>query len=94
MGQASDNSVRAKISEIVLNLARRRQLPGPVTADQNLRDLGLKSLDLVNMMLAIEEEFGIEIPQQQLTLENFQSIKMIERLVANVANCTADTARG
>jgi acyl carrier protein len=64
---------------------RRRQLSPPPTIDQNLREVGLKSLDLVNMMLAIEEEFGIEIPQHQLTMDNFQSIGAIERLVTEVA---------
>lgn len=69
---------------IVRDLMRRRQLPLSVTIDQSLRDAGLKSLDLVNMMLAIEDEFRIEIPQHQLTLDNFQSISAIERLVSEV----------
>jgi acyl carrier protein len=64
---------------------RRRQLPLPVQVEQSLRDVGLKSLDLVNMMIAIEDEFGIEIPQHQLTLDNFHSIGAIERLVTEVA---------
>lgn len=92
MAHVSDNSVRAKISGIVLNLTRRRELSAPSTIDQNLRDLGLKSLDLVNVMLAVEEEFDIEIPQDQLTMDNFQSIRMIERLVTEVI--MADAAKG
>jgi acyl carrier protein len=85
MGHASDNSACARISEIVHDLMRRRQLSPLPAIDQNLREVGLKSLDLVNMMLAIEEEFGIEIPQHQLTMDNFQSIGAIERLVTEVA---------
>ncbi len=73
-----------RISGIVHDLMRRRQLALPVTVDQSLREAGLKSLDLVNMMLAIEDEFSIEIPQDRLTLDNFQSIGTIERLVAEV----------
>jgi acyl carrier protein len=85
MRHSSDNSACARISGIVNDLMRRRQLSPPPTIDQNLREVGLKSLDLVNMMLAIEEEFGIEIPQHQLTMDNFQSIGAIERLVTEVA---------
>lgn len=92
MAHVSDKSVRAKISEMVLNLTRRRQLSAPSTIDQNLRDLGLKSLDLVNVMLAVEEEFDVEIPQNQLTMDNFQSIRTIERLVTEVI--MADAAKG
>jgi acyl carrier protein len=64
---------------------RRRELPTPVQINQNLREAGLKSLDLVNMMLAIEDEFGIEIPADRLTLEHFRNIGAIERLVTHVA---------
>ena len=63
---------------------QRRQLALPVGMDQNLRDAGLKSLDLVNMMLAIEDEFGIEIPQDLLTTENFRTIRAIERLIGKL----------
>ncbi len=84
MLDGADISVRTRIVEIVSDLMRRRQLPLPVKVDQNLREAGLKSLDLVNMMLAIEDEFGIEIPQDRLTMDHFRSIGAIERLVAEV----------
>ena len=85
MTHLADNSALARISKIVHELVTRRQLPLPIRTDQSLREIGLKSLDLVNMMLAIEEEFGIEIPQHQLTMDNFQSIVAIERLLSEVA---------
>ena len=37
---------------------------------------------MVNLMLAIEDEFGIEIPQRQMTPANFRSISTIEALVS------------
>jgi len=64
---------------------QRRRLALPAGVDQSLRDAGLKSLDLVNMMLAVEDEFGIEIPQELLTIENFRTIGAIERLLAKIA---------
>ena len=85
MEAVSDNSVRSRIFRVVGALMQRRQLPTPPGLGQNLRDAGLKSLDMVNMMLAIEDEFGIEIPQALLTMENFRTISAIERLVAEVA---------
>ena len=80
----ADTSVRTRIFGVVNALMRRRELPLLVRADQNLRDAGLKSLDLVNMMLAIEDEFGIEIPQDRLSMDHFRDIGTIERLVAEV----------
>ena len=80
-----DGSVRTRIFEVVHALMRRRQLPVPVRVDQSLRDAGLKSLDLVNMMLAIEDEFGIAFPQDRLTTDHFRSVGSIELLVTELA---------
>jgi acyl carrier protein len=81
----ADTSVRTRIFGVVNALMRRRELPLLVRADQSLRDAGLKSLDLVNMMLAIEDEFGIEIPQDRLSMDHFRDIGAIERLVSEVS---------
>lgn len=82
----SGGSVRTRLFGVVGALMQRRQLALPTGLDQSLRDAGLKSLDLVNMMLAVEDEFGIEFPQDLLTIENFRTIGAIERLVAQVAD--------
>jgi acyl carrier protein len=47
-----------------------------------LSDLGLTSLKMVNLMLSVEMEFDIMIPQAEITPENFQSVGSIARLVA------------
>jgi acyl carrier protein len=49
--------------------------------DDSLTDVGLSSLDLVNLMVAIEAEFDIMIPPSQLTPETFRSISSIARMV-------------
>ena len=39
----------------------------PITADSSLvNDLGLSSLDVINLVLTFEEEFDIEIPERIL----------------------------
>ncbi|GEP03500.1 phosphopantetheine-binding protein [Methylobacterium oxalidis] len=49
-----------------------------------LVDVGLTSLDLVNLMLAIEAEFDIMIPPACLNPQNFYSIEAISRMVESV----------
>jgi len=86
MGEQAD-PVRARITEIVgAMLAKRAGAPFPVAvaADQNLSDAGLTSLDMVNLMLTIEDEFGIEIPQRRMTPANFRTVAAIEQLVSNL----------
>ena len=44
-----------------------------VTEDSNLKDLGIDSLDLVEIVLAAEEEFGITFADEELN--NFKTVK-------------------
>jgi acyl carrier protein len=56
-------------------------IPHPFPVDQQLSDLGISSLKMVNLMLAVELEFDIAIPQSDITPENFHSVAAIEALV-------------
>jgi acyl carrier protein len=56
-------------------------LPEPLPLDAQLNHLGVSSLKMVNLMLAVEGEFDINIPQADITPENFHSLETIGRLV-------------
>jgi acyl carrier protein len=62
-------------------LGAKAALPYPFPRDQQLSDLGVSSLKMVNLMLAVELEFDIAIPQSDITPENFHSVAAIESLV-------------
>ncbi|WP_305524898.1 phosphopantetheine-binding protein [Methylobacterium amylolyticum] len=53
-------------------------------AEDALVDVGLSSLDLVNLMVAVEAEFDILIPPTLLNPKNFHSIGAIARMVESV----------
>lgn len=55
--------------------------PAPFPVDTQLSELGISSLKMVNLMLAVELEFDIAIPQSDITPENFQSVNAIQTLV-------------
>ena len=55
--------------------------PVPFPLTTQLSDLGVSSLKMVNLMLAVELEFDIAIPQSDITPENFQSVNSIQALV-------------
>ena len=56
-------------------------VPQPFPVEQQLSDLGVSSLKMVNLMLAVELEFDIAIPQSDITPENFHSVDAITNLV-------------
>jgi len=66
---------------LVRDLLAKRSVNRPVGSDEDLTEAGLTSLDLVNLMLAVETEFGLKIPDQDMTPANFRTIARIHRLV-------------
>jgi acyl carrier protein len=55
--------------------------PDPFPVNTQLSELGISSLKMVNLMLAVELEFDIAIPQADITPENFQSCVSMQALV-------------
>ncbi len=85
MADGTTIAARVQITAIVQSILAKRSGARFVDADQNLTDAGLTSLDMVGLMLAVEDEFGIEIPQRRMTPANFRTIAAIETLVSAVA---------
>lgn len=52
--------------------------------DADLHEAGLTSMATVKLMLAVEAAFDLEIPDADLTPENFRSVASIGRLVARL----------
>jgi acyl carrier protein len=76
-------------------IALIRQILGPPAAarpmpiDARLTDLGLSSLKMVNLMLAIEGHFNVAIPASDITPDNFASIASVEALIARLATAAS-----
>ncbi|WP_442756754.1 phosphopantetheine-binding protein [Methylocystis sp. JAN1] len=54
--------------------------------DRDLQELGLTSMQMVNLMLSIEAEFDLTIPSSKLVPANFRTIENIERLLRELAH--------
>ena len=78
-------SAKDRITAIASRMLLKRGVTTIPGSSDNLRDAGLTSLDMVNLMLAIEAEFDIEIPQSAMTPENFDTIAAIDALVSVTA---------
>jgi acyl carrier protein len=70
-------------------LAQHGRLSTPVDRLQNTSDLynaGLTSLATVSLMLALEEQFNIEFPDNMLSRKTFASIESIVDAVQKLVN--------
>ncbi len=80
--QAFDSELRNRIIKLVKGILEQNSLSADVTPQAKLVDVGLTSMDMVNLMLGVEAEFDFTIPQSEITPENFQSVETLERMVA------------
>jgi acyl carrier protein len=56
----------------------------PLAVDARLSELGISSIKMVGLMLAIEAEFNLTIAQSEITPENFASIASIEAMLERI----------
>ena len=75
------NDPAARVAALVRGFLAKRSIDRPVGHDDDLSASGLSSLDIVNLMLAVETEFDLKIPDREMTPSNFRSIAQIAKLV-------------
>ena len=80
MQAASD--VQGRLLALVKSILKQNAIAADLEPATLLVDVGLTSMDMVNLMLAVEAEFDFTIPQPDITPENFQSVTSLNRLVA------------
>ena len=71
-----------RICEIVSQFTQGADL----APDRDLQELGLTSMQMVNLMLTIEAEFDLTIPSSKLVPSNFRTIDSIEKLLRDLAH--------
>jgi acyl carrier protein len=83
---------RSRLLAIVSQILATNSITRPVSIDDQLSEAGLSSIDVVNLMLAVEAEFDIMIPESEITPANFRSISTIEALIVRVDFGRLDSA--
>jgi acyl carrier protein len=77
---------RERVTGLVRRILASRAIDRSFSADDDLREVGLTSLDMVNLVLAVESELGVTIPERDITPANFRSVSSIEALVTALRN--------
>lgn len=73
-----------KVEEKVVEIINREQQlePGKVTLNSTFAELGIDSLDGVNILFALEEEFKIDIPDT--IAQNMKSVRQVVESLTRV----------
>ena len=67
---------RTKIAEIVIERLSKASKNKEITLDSNLKELGLDSLDVVDLLMEMEEQFEIEFENEEML-----SLKLVSDVV-------------
>jgi acyl carrier protein len=70
-----------RVVALVGKFLAKRSVSRSIGHDDDLTESGLSSLDIVNLMLSVEAEFDLKIPDRDMTPANFRSIARIDALV-------------
>jgi acyl carrier protein len=84
MTQNCNSSVRDRLITMVERTLANNSINRPFSITDQLVDIGLTSLDMVNLLFEVEAAFDVTIPSHELTTENFETIAVIEDLMARL----------
>ena len=73
--------VRGRILSVIRNILNQNDVIAEIRAETQLVDIGLHSMDMVALMLGVEAEFNITLPQPEITPENFESVRTLESMI-------------
>ena len=79
--EASAAAVQCRVLSVIRNILRENAIMADVHPETRLVDIGLDSMNMVALMLGVEAEFNITLPQPEITPENFESVRSLETMI-------------
>ncbi len=86
-------TVRERLLGLVRKILGQSATNRPLPIDARLPELGVSSIKMVSLMLAIETEFDLAIPQNEITPENFASLATIEVMIGRIGGEEVSSGR-
>lgn len=76
-------NVQSRVLSVVRSILQQNAITADVHPESRLVDIGLSSMGMVELMLKVEAEFDLILPQLAITPENFQSVRTMERMICD-----------
>lgn len=78
---------KAKIKESVIECVKEITYLEEISEENNLKnDLGIDSVDTIDLIMSLENKFEIEFNDSDISLENFRYVKTIIDLIEGILN--------
>ena len=82
--EASAADIRSRVLTVIQNILKQNAMVADVQPEMQLVDIGLNSTDMVALMLGVEAEFNMILPQPEITPENFKSVRTLESMIVKL----------
>lgn len=82
--ETSTPDIRSRVLTVIGNILKQNAIVADVHPETQLVDTGLNSMDMVALMLGVEAEFNITLPQPEITPENFESVRTLESMIVKL----------
>lgn len=74
------NQIEKKIADIIRGALPKINMDN-ITGDTEFEELGIESIDFIAIVIALEENFDIEITDELLIMQNMNTVKKIENIL-------------
>ena len=82
--QIQEGKLEGLQSEVIATIARAVPMdPGKISRDSTFEQLGVDSLDVVNIIFELEHTFGIKIPDE-FSLADLQDVEGVARAIKHL----------
>ena len=75
------SDVQERLLVLVRAILDQNSIVVEISPESRLVDVGLNSMDMVNLMLSVESEFNVTLPQCEITPDNFRSVQTIKHMI-------------
>jgi acyl carrier protein len=82
--RASHSEIRERLLRLVAQILGKPEVAPSLPVEGRLSELGMSSIKMVNLMLGVETEFDLTIPQSDITPDNFRSVASVEALLTRL----------
>ncbi len=79
-----DDTLIDRLMGTVARIAEQHDVRAVIKPDDSLVDSGMTSMAMVDLILAVEADFGVAIPQAEMTPEAFRSPRSLASLLARL----------
>jgi len=76
--------IEQRVLRIVAEILRDKLEGRAVSTSVPLTDIGMASVDMVNFLLQLEEEFGVQVPARLVTPANFGTVDAVVKVISGL----------